>query len=87
MECHEWRVRNEEVHSRAGIKRVLASRVDQSVFRRFGHVERMDEYHMAKRMLMAEVHGGQERGRPVAHGTWHHPSCHSQERLQLVSAL
>ena len=36
-------VRNEEVCSRAGIKRELASRADHRVLRWFGHVERMDE--------------------------------------------
>ena len=30
----------------------------------FGHVERMDEYRMARRVLMAEVSGGLIRGRP-----------------------
>ena len=37
---------------------VLASRVDQRVSRGFGHVERMDEYRMARRVLMASVSGG-----------------------------
>ena len=50
------RVRNEEVRRRAGIERV-ESRADQSALRWFGHVERMDEYHMARRVLMAEVEG------------------------------
>ena len=27
-------------------------------------VERIDEYHMARRVLMAEVRGGRVRGRP-----------------------
>ena len=58
------RVRNEEVRRRAGIERELASRADQRVFRWFGHVERMGEYCMARRMLMAEVSGGGVRGRP-----------------------
>ena len=58
------RVRNEEVCRRAGIERELASRADQRVLRWFGHVERMDEYRMARRVLMAEVSGGQVRGRP-----------------------
>ena len=57
------RVRNEEVHRRAGIERELASRVDQRVLRWFGHVERMDEYRTARRVLMAEVSGGWIRGR------------------------
>ena len=58
------RGRNEEVCMRAGLERELASRADQRVWRWFGHVERMDEYGMARRLLMAEVSGGQVRGRP-----------------------
>ena len=52
------RVRNEEVRRRTGIEMELASRADQRVLRSFGHVERMDEYSMAIRVLMAEVCGG-----------------------------
>ena len=58
------RVRNEEVRSRAGIEREFESRADQRVLRWFGHVERMDEYRMARRVLMAEVSRGRVRGRP-----------------------
>ena len=58
------RVRNEEVRRRAGIESELMSRADQRVLRCFGHVERMDEYPMARRVLMAEVNGGRVRGRP-----------------------
>ena len=64
MECPEWIVRNEEVRRRVGIVRELASKADQRVLRWFGHVERMDEYHMARRVLMAEVREGRVRGRP-----------------------
>ena len=58
------RVRNEEVRRRAGIEMELASRPDQRALRWFGHVERMDDYRMARRVLMAEVSGGRVRGRP-----------------------
>ena len=58
------RVRNEEVRRRAGIEREFASRADQRVLRWFGHVERMDEHRMARRVLMTEVSGGRVRGRP-----------------------
>ena len=58
------RVRNEEVHRRAGIERELVSRADQRVLRWFGHVERMDEYRMDRRVLMAEEGGGRVQGRP-----------------------
>ena len=56
------RVRNEDVFRRAGIERKLASRTDQRILRWFDHVERMDEYRRARRVLMAEVSGG--RGDP-----------------------
>ena len=49
---------------RAGIERELASRADQRVLRWFGHVERMDDSRLARRVLMAEVSGGRVRGRP-----------------------
>ena len=42
----------------------LVSRAYQRVLRWFGHVERMDDYHMARRVLMDEVSGGRVRGRP-----------------------
>ena len=58
------RVRNEKVRRKAGIERELASRADQRVLRWFGHVERMDEYRLARRVLMAEVSGGRVRRRP-----------------------
>ena len=47
------RVWNEEVLRRAGIERELASRAEQRVLRWFGHVERMEYYRMARRVLMA----------------------------------
>ena len=47
------RVRNEEVCRKPGIERELANRADRGVLRWFGHVERMDEYRVARRVLMA----------------------------------
>ena len=58
------RVRNEDVRRRAEIERELESRTDQRVLRWLGHVERMDEYRLAGRVLMAEVSGGRVQGRP-----------------------
>ena len=43
---------------RGGIEKELASRADQRVLRWFGQVERMDEYRMPRRVLVAEVSGG-----------------------------
>ena len=64
MSC---RVRNEEV-LRAGIERGLASRADQRILRWVGHVERIDEYLMARKLL-AEVSGGRVRGKPYPTST------------------
>ena len=52
------KVRHEEVRRRAGIEKKLASRADQRVLRWFGHMDRIDEYRIARRVLMEEVSGG-----------------------------
>ena len=57
------RVRNGKVHMKAGIGRKLSSRADQRVLRCFGLKERMDEYCMARRVLIADVSGGWVWGR------------------------
>ena len=57
-------VRNEEVFGRAIIETELAGKACQKVLRWFGHVERMEEDQMARRVLMAEVSGGRVHGRP-----------------------
>ena len=54
-------VMNEEVHRRTGIERWLAGRANR-VLRRFGHMERMNEYRTARMILMAEVSGRQVWG-------------------------
>ena len=52
------------MRGRAGMEGELASGADQRVLRWFGHVERVDDCRMARRVLMAEVSGGRVRGRP-----------------------
>ena len=52
------KVRNEVVRRRAGIERELA---DKRVLRWFGHVKRMDEYRLARRVLIS---GGHDNGKP-----------------------
>ena len=46
------------MHRRAGIEREFASRLHRRVLRWIGHVERMVEYRMARRVLMADVSEG-----------------------------
>ena len=60
------RLRNEEVRGRTGVRKELADRVDMNVLRWFGHVERMDNERLLKRVMNAEVDGQRTRGRPRA---------------------
>ena len=45
------------MRGRDGIEMELASRADQRVLIWSGHVEKIDDYRMARRVLMAEVSG------------------------------
>ena len=58
------RVRNEVVRARTGVRRELAARVDVNVLRWFGHVERMDNERLLKKVINAKVDGRSARGRP-----------------------
>ena len=58
------RIRNEVVRQRTGVEVDLASRVDMNVLRWFGHVERMEDERMLKKVINARVNGVGARGRP-----------------------
>ena len=62
--CGDFFFIHGEMRRIAGIERALASRADQRVLIGFGHVERVDEYRMSRRVLMTEASGGRIRGRP-----------------------
>ena len=58
------RVRNEVARARTGVRRELAARVDTYVLRWFGHVERMDNERLLKKVMNAKVDGRSARDRP-----------------------
>ena len=58
------RVRNEVVRARTGVRRELAARVDTNVLRWFGHLERMDNERLLKKVMNVKVNGRNARGRP-----------------------
>ena len=58
------RLRNEVVRERTGVRKELAARVDMNVLRWFGHLVRMDNERLTKRVLNASVSGRNVRGRP-----------------------
>ena len=49
------RLRNKVVRQRTGVETELANRVDGNVLRWFGHVERMNNETLLKRMLNAKI--------------------------------
>ena len=55
------RVRNEVMRARTGVRRELAARVDMNVLRWFGHVERMDNERLLKKVMNAKVDGRNAR--------------------------
>ncbi len=57
-------VRNEEVRRRTGVVKELAERAEQGVLWWFGHVERMKEEHLVKKITRSDVRGVRPRGRP-----------------------
>ena len=58
------RVRHKEVRRRAQVERHLSSRGDQCVLRWSGHVERMDEECVTKKVMISDVERNRRRGRP-----------------------
>ena len=57
------RVPNVEIR-RCGKKVSVSQRIDQGVLRWFGHVQRMGDERMAKRVYESDVRGVRRRGRP-----------------------
>ena len=58
------RVRNEVVRARTGVRRELAARVDMNALICFGHVERMDNERLLKKVMNAKVDGRSATGSP-----------------------
>ena len=58
------RLRNDVVRRMTDVRRELAVRVDRNVLRWFGHVERMDDNRLLKKVVSARVDGRGARGRP-----------------------
>ena len=57
------RVRNEDVRQKTGVEIKLARRVDMNIFKWFGHVERMENECLLKKVMNARVNRRGARGR------------------------
>ena len=58
------RIRNETIRIRTGVTRGLSGRADQSVLRWYGHIEKMEESRLVKRIYRSEARGKALPGRP-----------------------
>lgn len=58
------RLRNVMVRERTGMNVELAGRSDERVLRWFGHMERMDDERLVKKVMNSRMNGSRPRGRP-----------------------
>ena len=56
---------NVEIRRRSGNNVSVSQKIDQGVLRWFGHVKRMEDERMAKRVYESNVRGVRRRGRPI----------------------
>ena len=61
-------MRNVVVRERVGVTEEMSKRVDRKVLKWFGHVERMGDERLTKKVYKSEVGGVRGRGRP--HFRW-----------------
>jgi hypothetical protein len=57
------RVRTEDVHRRCGSEVSIEERMGRNVLRCYGHMERMEEERIVKRVYSTKVEGSKARGR------------------------
>ena len=58
------KMRNERIREMCGVEREMNERINESLLRWFGHMERMDESRLVKRMHSSECEGSKPVGRP-----------------------
>ena len=58
------RVRNEEVRRQVGVPKELSGRADERLLMWFGHMERMNDERLTKKVMRAHADGRAARGRP-----------------------
>ena len=62
------KIPNARINDLWGVRKSLDERIDESVLRYFGHVERMKKHRIAKRVYVGECAGNRSVGRPRRDG-------------------
>ena len=60
----QLRIRNEEIHRMPGASKDITMRMKKDVLSWFGHIERMNDERMAKKIHDGKMSGKRDRGKP-----------------------
>ena len=80
------KMRNEVIRELCGVEKGVKERISESILRWFGHMERMDENRLVKRMYKGECVGDKRRGRPKNKWIGSVKFCLAERNLDLVEA-
>src|SRR5678815_4983448 len=80
------KMRNELIRELCGVKKGVHERINESMLRWFGHVERMNESRLVKRMYSGECVGNRPAGRPKRKWTESVNECLKEINVSLAEA-
>ena len=80
------KVRNERIREWCGVKKGVNERINESMLRWFGHVERMNESRLVKRMYSGECVGNRPAGRPKRKWIESVNECLKERNVSLAEA-
>ena len=80
------KMRNERIRELCGVKKGVNERINETILRWFGHLERMDESRLVKRMYNGECVGKRPVGRPKKRWIDSVKECLNERNVNLVEA-
>ena len=80
------KMRNERIRELCGVKKGINERINESTLRWFGHVERMNESRLVKRMYSGECVGNRPAGRPKRKWIESVNECLKERNVSLAEA-
>src|SRR5678815_4693102 len=80
------KMRNERIRERCGVKKGVNERINESMLRWFGHVERMNDSRLVKRMYSVECVGNRPAGRPKRKWIESVNECLKERNVSLAEA-
>jgi hypothetical protein len=78
------KMRNERIRELCGVEKGVLERISESILRWFGHMERMDESRLVKRVYKGVCEGYRGRGRPKNKWIGSVEFCLEERNLNLI---